>query len=75
MGLMDIFFGPFERWGFNGGFVLLILVAIVGVLFAVWFLLIGVNLLAALSFILDLVLTYGVLVMFLYLMWYRRPKQ
>ncbi len=74
MGLMDVIFGPFERWGMMGGFVLLIIVAVIGALFAVGFIVIGVEILAALSFILDLVLTYGVLIMFLYIMWYRRPR-
>ncbi|MFQ5833227.1 MAG: hypothetical protein ACE5H4_11025 [Candidatus Thorarchaeota archaeon] len=74
MGLMDIIFGPYERFGMRGGFVLLILVAIVGSVFAVWMWYIGAAIGAALSFILDLTLTYGVLVLFLYIMWYRRPK-
>jgi hypothetical protein len=74
MGLMDILFGPYERFGMRGGWVLLILVAIVGSVFAVWMVSIGTELLSAVSFILDLTLTYGVLVMFLYIMWYRRPK-
>ena len=74
MGLMDIIFGPYERFGMRGGFIILILVAIVGTVFAVWMMMIGAQLGAAISFILDLTLTYGVLFMFLYIMWYRRPK-
>ncbi|MFW9811053.1 MAG: hypothetical protein ACFFF9_01210 [Candidatus Thorarchaeota archaeon] len=74
MGLMDIIFGPYERFGMRGGFILLILVAIVGVVFAVWMTMIGAQLGAAVSFILDLTLTYGILVMFLYIMWLRRPQ-
>ncbi len=74
MGLMDMFFGPFERWGAKGGLVILIIFAIIGVLGAIGFIVTGVEILAALSFALDLVLTYGILFMFLYIMWYRRPK-
>jgi hypothetical protein len=58
----------------RGGLVLLILVAIVGGIFAVGMILIGAELGAALSFVLDLTLTYGLLVLFLYIMWYRRPQ-
>jgi len=74
MGLMDILFGPWERFGMRGGFIILIIVAIVGAIFATWMVVIGAQLGAAISFILDLTLTYGVLFMFLYIMWYRRPK-
>ncbi|MFW9910705.1 MAG: hypothetical protein ACFFEF_19290 [Candidatus Thorarchaeota archaeon] len=74
MGFMDIFFGPYERFGMRGGFIILILVAIVGGIFAAWMWTIGTQPLAAVSFMLDLTLTYGVLFMFLYIMWYRRPK-
>ena len=74
MGLMDTFFGPYERFGMRGGFIILIIVAIVGGIFAAWMWAIGVQPLAAVSFTLDLTLTYGVLFMFLYIMWYRRPK-
>lgn len=74
MGLMDIIFGPYERFGMRGGFIILILVAIVGAVFAVWMMMIGAQLGAAISFILDLTLTYGVLFMFLYIMWLRRPQ-
>ncbi|MFW9910325.1 MAG: hypothetical protein ACFFEF_17355 [Candidatus Thorarchaeota archaeon] len=74
MGLMEIIFGPYERFGMRGGFIILILVAIVGVVFAVWMMMIGAQLGAAISFILDLTLTYGVLFMFLYIMWLRRPQ-
>ncbi|MFW9809429.1 MAG: hypothetical protein ACFFE6_08630 [Candidatus Thorarchaeota archaeon] len=74
MGLMDIIFGPYERFGMKGGFIILILVAIVSAVFAVWMMMIGAQLGAAISFILDLTLTYGVLFMFLYIMWLRRPQ-
>ena len=74
MGLMDIIFGPWERFGARGGLIILILVAIVGAVFAVWMMFIGAQLGAAVSFILDLTLTYGLLFMFLYIMWLRRPQ-
>ncbi|MFW9847299.1 MAG: hypothetical protein ACFFD6_11150 [Candidatus Thorarchaeota archaeon] len=74
MGLMDLLFGPYQRFGMRGGIVLLILVAIVGGIFAVWMMTIGAEIGAALSFVLDLTLTYGLLVLFLYKMWYRRPQ-
>ena len=74
MGLMDLLFGPYQRFGMRGGIVLLILVAIVGGVFAAWMMVIGAEIGAALSFMLDLTLTYGLLVLFLYIMWYRRPQ-
>ncbi len=74
MGLFDIIFGPWERFGMRGGLIILILVAIVGSVFAVWMVYIGAQLGAAVSFILDLTLTYGLLFMFLYIMWLRRPQ-
>ncbi len=74
MGLMDIVFGPYERFGERGGIVILVVVAIVGAIIAGGLTVIGVQLLAAVSFVIAFTFTYGVLFLFLYLMWYRRPR-
>ncbi|UCE10451.1 MAG: hypothetical protein JSW61_00570 [Candidatus Thorarchaeota archaeon] len=74
MGLADIIFGPFERFGMMGGVILLLIVAIIGGVLAAYLIVIGANILAAVSYFLGLTFTYGMLALFLYVMWYRRPK-
>ena len=74
MGLGDIIFGPFERFGLMGGVILLVIIAIIGGALAAYLIVIGANILAALSYFLGMTFTYGVLALFIYIMWYRRPK-
>ncbi len=74
MGLGDIIFGPFERFGLMGGVILLVIIAIIGGVLAAYLVIIGANILAAMSYVLGMTFTYGVLALFIYIMWYRRPK-
>jgi hypothetical protein len=74
MGLMDIFFGPFERFGIWGGLIWPIIIAIVtGIAGYVWITL-GATPIVIGMLILNTLLTFGVLVFFFYLMYLGRPK-
>ncbi|MFX0168212.1 MAG: hypothetical protein ACFE89_02540 [Candidatus Hodarchaeota archaeon] len=74
MGLMDIFFGPFERYGIWGGFIWPIIIAIItGIAGFVWILQ-GASPIVVGVLVLDTLLTYGVLIFFFYVMYMGRPK-
>ncbi len=74
MGLMDIFFGMFERWGIWGGLVWPIIIAIItGIAGGVWIMMGAVPIVVAIL-VLDTLLTYGLLVFFFYMMYLGRPK-
>ena len=74
MGLMDIFFGYFERFGIWGGFIWPIIIAIItGVAGFVWMTM-GAAPIVVGILVLDTLLTYGVLVFFFYIMYMGRPK-
>jgi hypothetical protein len=74
MGLMDIFFGYFERFGIWGGLIWPIIIAIItGIAGYVWITL-GATPIVIGMLILNTLLTFGVLVFFFYLMYMGRPK-
>ncbi len=74
MGLFDILFGAFERFGWLGGLIWPIIIAIVTGIAAWYWLLLGVLALTAVFLVIDTLLTYGFLFFFFYIMWMRRPK-
>ncbi len=74
MGVMDIVFGPFEKWGMKGAIIILILTVVIASIFAIGLTTVGLSPFAAMSFVVDFTLTYGALFAFLYVMWYNRPK-
>ncbi len=74
MGLMDIFFGMFERFGIWGGLIWPIIIAIITGIAGIFWWTMGAAPIVVAILVLDTLLTYGVLVFFFYLMYLGRPK-